>query len=58
MSGKLFVLLEKYQIRAKTVCSTFLATFGEIGLLSILPTGHTDCEPYLHMIRRFFAFAL
>ena len=40
--GKLFGHFEKQQLKVKTIVSTFLATFEDIGLLFILPFGHTE----------------
>ena len=34
-------ILKSVTFKVKTIVSTFLATFEEIGLLFILPSGHT-----------------
>ena len=40
--GKLLGHYEKHLFKVKTIVSTFLATFEEIGQLIILPSGHTS----------------
>ena len=39
--GKLFGHFENHHFKEKTIVSTFLATFEEIGQLFILQSGHT-----------------
>ena len=40
--GKLFGLFGSINFEVETVVNTFLAHFEEIGLLFILPSGHTE----------------
>ena len=47
--GKLFGHFEKHYFKVKSMVSTFLATFEEIRLLFILPSGHTGLGQRMHL---------
>ena len=47
--GHIFVLFWKTSLLSKTAVTTFLTTFGAIGLFFILPSGHTVCVLWTYL---------